>query len=189
MNMKNEKRNSLRALTEGAIMAALAAVLNFLRFEVAPQGGSVDLVFIPLIIYSLRWGCPQGMLAGFVFGTLKAIIDGGIAYGWQSMLLDYSVAYALVALSGLLPRKPVLATVLGAMGCLSALVVSGVLIWSEYMPEIFWGMRMNNIWIYSLIYNGSFVLVNCIIAALVIGILAKTTNLIQAQKPGKQVES
>ena len=176
--MKNKK---MVALTEGALMCALAIVLNFLKLDLGPEGGSVNLVFIPLMLYAIRWGAGWGVLVGVVFGTLKAMIGGGISYGWQSLLLDYSVAYGLVGLTGLIKNKPISASVIGALGCLASFVLSGVLVWGDYLPESFWGLPMANIWIYSLLYNGSFVLVNEIIAAVVLVILKKTTKLVERQ--------
>ena len=173
--------NNLRTWAEGAIMVALAVVLNFFKIDLGPEGGSVNLVLIPLVLYSIRWGCPYGIAAGLVFGTLKAMIGGGIGYGWQSLLLDYSVAFGLVGLSGL-SEKAVPASVIGAAGCLLSFVLSGVLVWGEYLPETFWGLPMANIWIYSLIYNGSFVLCNAIVCAVVLSILARTTGLVSRQK-------
>ncbi len=166
-------------ITEGAIMVATAVVLNFLKLDLGPEGGSVNLVFIPLMVYALRRGTGWGLGAGLVFGVIKAIIGGGIAYGWQSLLLDYAVAYSLVGLAGLLPEKPVLSSVFGALGCLASFVLSGVLIWGQYMPESFYGITMKNVWVYSLLYNGSFVLCNEILAAAVIWFLAKKTRLLK----------
>lgn len=166
-------------ITEGAVIIAAAVVLNFFKLDLGPEGGSVNLVFIPLMVFALRRGVSWGFGAGLVFGVLKAIIGGGIAYGWQSLLLDYAVAYALVGLTGLLPKRPVLGTVMGAAGCLASFVLSGVLIWGEYMPDSFYGLTMKNVWIYSLLYNGSFVLCNEIIAAVVIYFLAEKTKLLK----------
>ena len=155
-----QKNTTTVKITEGAVMVAAAVVLNFLKLDLGPEGGSVNLVFIPLMVYALRRGVGWGMGAGLVFGVIKAIIGGGISYGWQSLLLDYAGVYALVGLTGLLPKMPVLSTVFGAAGCLCSFVLSGVLIWGEYMPETFYGITMKNVWVYSLIYNGSFVLCN-----------------------------
>lgn len=172
----------LRTLTEGAIMVALAVVLNFFKVDLGPEGGSVNLVLIPLVLFAMRWGAAPGVIAGFVFGLLKAMIGGGISYGWQSLLLDYSVAYALVGLAGVLKNRPVASTVLGAFGNLLSFVLSGVLVWGDYLPESFWGMRMTSIWIYSLIYNGSFVICNALICAIVLSVLKKTTKLTQRMR-------
>ena len=167
-------------ITEGAVIIAAAVVLNFFKLDLGPEGGSVNLVFIPLMVFALRRGVSWGFGAGLVFGVLKAIIGGGIAYGWQSLLLDYAVAYALVGLTGLLPKRPVLGTVIGAAGCLASFVLSGVLIWGEYMPDSFYGLTMRNVWIYSLLYNGSFVVCNELIDVIVIAFLARNTKLLKA---------
>ena len=87
----------VRALCEGAIMLALAFVLNMVSkplFANMPQGGSVTLAMFPVLFYAHRWGVGRGLLVGFAYGLLDMIYDGGYAWGWQSMLMDYLVAYA-----------------------------------------------------------------------------------------------
>ena len=111
-----KSKQTTRTLCEGAIMVAMAVVLNFFKFDLFAQGGSMNLLFIPLMVFALRRGPVWGMGAGLVFGVLKAIIGGGIAYGWQSLLLDYALAYALTGLAGLTPKKPVLGTVIFVIG-------------------------------------------------------------------------
>ena len=98
---KNHLR--VRALTEGAIMLALAIVLNYLSkmlFANMPQGGSVTLGMFPLLFYIHRWGLWRGLLLGFVYGLMDMLLDGGYAWGWQSILLDYLVAYTALGLGG-----------------------------------------------------------------------------------------
>ena len=177
----NSKNKNLRALTEGAAMVAAAVVLNFLKVDLFAQGGSINLIFIPLMVYALRWGAGWGVAAGAVFGVLKAIIGGGISYGWQSLLLDYAVAYALVGLAGLMPKKPVLSTVFGTLGALLSFVLSGVIVWGEWMPEAFLGLKMVNIWVYSFLYNGLYTVTNGVLAALVIALLSKRRDLLERQ--------
>ena len=90
-------------------MVAAAIVLNFLRAPtdwLGGTGGSVELTMIPLAVFALRRGWGWGIGAGAVFGTLKCIIGGGIAYGWAALLLDYTAAFAVVGLAGLLPKHP-----------------------------------------------------------------------------------
>ena len=181
--MKNKAMNdNLRALCEGAVMVALAVVLNFFKIDIFPEGGSINLLFIPLMVFALRRGAKWGLAAGLVFGVLKGLIGGGTAYGWQSMLLDYIAAYTLVGLTGLAPKKPVAATALGAAGTLTSFVLAGALVWGEYMPEAFLGLRMVNIWVYSLLYNGIPTALNWLIAAVVIGLLAAKTKLLDRQE-------
>jgi len=175
------KIKNLRALTEGAAMVAAAVVLNFLKVDLFAQGGSINLIFIPLMVYALRWGAGWGVAAGAVFGVLKAIIGGGISYGWQSLLLDYAVAYALVGLAGLMPKKPVLSTFFGTLGALLSFVLSGVIVWGEWMPEAFLGLKMVNIWVYSFLYNGLYTVTNGVLAALVIALLSGRKGILDRQ--------
>ena len=176
-----KSKQTTRTLCEGAIMVAMAVVLNFFKFDLFAQGGSMNLLFIPLMVFALRRGPVWGMGAGLVFGVLKAIIGGGIAYGWQSLLLDYALAYALTGLAGFTPKKPVLGTVIGALGALLSFVLSGVFVWGEYMPDVFLGMAMKNVWIYSFIYNFIYTAFNWLIAAIVIYFLSKKTKLLQPE--------
>lgn len=173
-----KKHQQLRALVETAIFTALALALSYLKIPIGAEfggfGGSVDLVMIPLIICAIRWGAPWGLGAGLVFGTLKFFLAGGTAINWQSMLLDYSVAYMFVGLAGLIRRKPGLAWLSALIGCFARFLIhflSGITIYAEYMEDIF-GLKMTNVWVYSALYNGSYMLPNTVIAILVVGLLA-----------------
>ena len=175
--MKNEK---LRALTECSIFIALSIVLSYVKIPIGLSfggfGGSIDLVMIPLIIAACRWGLGWGLGSGLVFGTLKFFLAGGAAINWQSMLLDYSVAYMFVGLAGLIKRKPRQMWLAALIGCLGRFVIhfiSGVTIYAMYMEDIF-GLPMTNVWVYSALYNGSYMLPNTILAAVVCFVLGRS---------------
>ena len=93
--MSIKKHLHIRALTEGAMLVAAAQVLSFIKLYEFPQGGSVTAAMFPILLYAVRWGLGRGLLAGFTFGTLQLIFDGAYAWGWQSMLLDYLLAFIL----------------------------------------------------------------------------------------------
>ena len=173
-------KNKLRALTECAILVAMSIGLSYLKIPIGLSfggfGGSIDLVMIPLIIAACRWGLGWGLGAGLVFGTLKFFIGGGTAINWQSMLLDYSIAYMFVGFAGLIRRKPRQMWLAALIGCLCRFLVhwfSGVTIYAEYMEDIF-GLTMTNTWVYSALYNGSYMLPNTILAAAVCFVLGRT---------------
>lgn len=96
----NRHSRSTRALVEAALMIALATILGYFRLYRFPQGGSVDFAMVPILIYCLRWGPAWSLSCCFVNGVLQFFLGGGIALSWQSMLLDYVVAYTLVFLCG-----------------------------------------------------------------------------------------
>ena len=175
------KKNDLtRTLTEGAVFVAAAMALSYLKIPVGLAfggfGGSVDLVMIPLLVYAARRGWGWGVTAGLLFGTLKFFLGGGTAVNWQSMLLDYSLAYGAVGLAGLLkntPRPLLLGTLLGCLGRFAIHYISGVTIYAQYMPESFMELTMTTPALYSLLYNGSYMLPNTVLAMLIALLLEK----------------
>lgn len=176
MSNVSKSRTHLRALCEAAIFVAIAVVLNMLRFRILPQGGSINLVLIPLVILSIRWGVGAGLMSGFVFGVIKAIMGSAFAWGWQSLLLDYFVAYTIIGLAGFFrhrANRAVMACVVAGLAQYFVFWLAGVLIWGEWMPEEFLNMPMTNPGIYSLIYNGTYMIPNILISAVAIGLLAK----------------
>ena len=175
--MKNKK---LITLCEGAVMAALALALSYIKIPTGLAfggfGGSIDLVMIPLIVYAVRRGTLQGLAAGLVFGTLKFFLAGGVALNWQSMLLDYSLAYMFVGFAGLVRGRRGQFPLGALVGCAARFVIhfiSGVTIYAQYMPEEFLNMVMVSPAVYSVLYNGTYMLPNTVIAVAAAALLAK----------------
>ena len=173
------KNNSLRPLCESAVFTALALALSYLKIPTGMAfggfGGSIDLVMIPLILCAVRWGLGWGLGAGLVFGTLKFFFAGGSAISWESMLLDYSLAYMMVGLAGVLKgqdRMAWLAALIGCLGRFAIHFISGVTIYAEYVSPIF-GWEGSSATIYSILYNGSYMLPNTVIAVLALALLQK----------------
>jgi len=164
-------KNKVRCLCEGAVAVAMALVLSYLKIPLGAGfggfGGSVDLVMLPLIVFAVRWGLGWGLGAGLIFGTLKFFLAGGVALNWQSMLLDYSLAYMAVGFAGLFRRRTHGLVTGGLTGCLARFGIhflSGVTIYAQWMPETFLERTMTSVWQYSLLYNGTYMLPNTILA-------------------------
>ena len=172
-----KKNLTLRALTEGAIFVALAQVLSYLKLWEMPWGGSVVLAMVPIVLYAVRWGIVPGLLAGFVFGILQFVFDGGFAIGWQSIIGDYLLAFTAIGLAGLVIREKngaiYTGTVIGGLARFLVHYVVGATIWAEYMPEEFFGMAMKSPWFYSLLYNIAYMGPNIIITLVIFLILNK----------------
>ena len=178
------KRNTTRMLTEGAIFVALAHILDYFKLFDFAWGGSVSLLMIPIVIYALRWGVAQGLLAGFVLSLLQVTIGGGVVISWQSIVLDYIGGFTLLGLGGLFHKNKygfVLGSLAAGVGRFVAVYISGATIWAVYMPETFFGITMTTPWFYSLLYNGAYILPNTIICIVILAL---------AQKPlGKYLRS
>ena len=166
-------RTRVRMLCEGALLVAAAQILCYVKFLELPNGGSLTPAMFPVLLFAVRWGWKDGLLGGLVLGILQFMFDGGFALGWQSILGDYLLAFTALGLAGVFRgrRWGIFAgTVLGCAGRFLVHYVVGATIWAEYMPEEFLSMTMTSPWLYSLLYNGVYMLPNMVLA-LVIGAL------------------
>ena len=166
-----EKRDLTRTLCEGALFLASALALSYLKIPIGLVfggfGGSVDLVMLPLLVFAAKHGLLWGVGTGLLFGTLKFFLGGGVAVNWQSMLLDYALAYGAVGLGGLLQKskRPLFwGAILGSLCRFGIHYLSGVTIYAQYMPEVFMERTMTSPALYSLLYNGSYMLPNTLLA-------------------------
>ncbi len=168
--MSTKKHLRIRALTEGAMLVAAAQVLSYLKLYTFPQGGSVTPAMFPILLYALRWGMPRGLLAGFAYGSLQLIFDGAYAWGWQSMVLDYLLAFTPLGLAGIFRGKAwgiFPGTLLGCAARFAVHYLSGVTIYRITMPTQIPGFGVfDSAEIYSLVYNGCYMLPCTVIALL-----------------------
>ena len=172
--MKSHMR--VRALCEGAVLVAVAQILSYLKLWEMPWGGSIVLSMVPLVLYAVRWGLGAGLLNGFLFGVLQFMFDGGFAIGWESIIGDYLLAFAVMGFAGLFKGKKngiYWGSLLGTFLRFLVHYVTGATLWAEYMPDEFFGMTMTSPWIYSALYNGSFLLLSLVLTLVVVAILQK----------------
>ena len=189
-----------KTLVSTAVLTALSIVLSFVILYEMPMGGSVTLAcMLPIMLVSLRYGCKWGLGAAFVtalFQLLQAVMHANVfpyCETWQSLVLcilfDYLVPFTVIGLAGLF-RKVSLGRVrnFGAYAGMLAVFlarfcchfVTGVVIWGQWAPE---GMGK---YFYSLAYNGSFLLFECIITMVLGVILLETPQLRRFMQTEKQ---
>lgn len=177
-NVQNQPRRrrsfSTRCLAEAAVMVACAQILSYIKLLELPNGGSLTPAMFPMIFFAVRWGLKPGLLAGFTFGLLQLIFDGAYAWGWQSMLLDYLVAFTPLGLAGLFKGRKWGVFAGTVAGCFCRFVVhyiSGVTIYKILEPTELMGTTFSNPGFYSLVYNGSYMLPNTILALAIAALL------------------
>lgn len=86
---------SIRDISEIGILSALAIALQFIKIQVGPDGGSINLGLVPLSLIALRHGPTKGFIAGgLVYGIITCITDG---YGFQTYPFDYLIGFGSIA--------------------------------------------------------------------------------------------
>lgn len=180
--MSNTANRKIVILAEGAIMTAMSialfAVSDLLPWPYAYGGGFSIFAQVPIIIYSYRRGIKNGVSAALVLSVYQLLTGlknfawvNGIAAYLIVALADYIIAFGCLgfggAFKGKLKNPATELTVGSIIVCFVRFIchfISGVTIWTDYCPA---DMVVP---VYSLFYNGSFMLAETIIT--VVGVLA-----------------
>lgn len=159
----------------GGISISIAFVLSYIRIFHLPQGGSITPAsMFPLVLYSIIFGPVAGIIAGVAYGLLQLIQDMWVVNIAQ-LLLDYPLAFGCIGLAGLAPNaiknvsfRTSFAIIIAFLGRGLMHTISGTIFFGEYAPE---GVSPL---IYSIGYNGSYIITEMIITLILALILVNT---------------
>lgn len=166
---------------EVAILTALALTLDiipFLNFKLWPAGGSISLAMIPVFIVAFRWGIKGGILSGFLWGALQiAVGQAYILYFWQGFI-EYGFAFAALGFAGIFSKQVHAAIKANDLKATLKYVTYGVWLGGSlrFLAHFFAGATFfavyapegQNPWVYSLIYNSSYMIPCMIICTIAI---------------------
>ncbi|RKQ37305.1 energy-coupled thiamine transporter ThiT [Oceanobacillus halophilus] len=166
-------------LVEVSIFTALALLLDILpiSFKIWAQGGSVSFAMIPVFIVAFRWGIKGGLLSGFLWGVLQ--IATGTAWIMHPVqgFIDYALAFTVLGFAGVFAKQIQHNVKEGNTSAYLMYISLGVFLGSvlrflaHYAAGIvFFGSAVEGqpAWIYSLIYNGSYMLPSFILSAILV---------------------
>ncbi|HIV28481.1 MAG TPA: energy-coupled thiamine transporter ThiT [Candidatus Ornithocaccomicrobium faecavium] len=178
---------STRRLVESAVMIAIGTVLSMFPFS-APWafGGGVTICsMLPLVIIAHRYGTKWGLFTAFVYSVLQLIlgvsnVQFAAGYGFVLavgvLLLDYILAFTVIGLSACFNgviKNHLVSIVVGIVFTFALRFVchflSGWIIWGVITPNEM-GLVAP---LYSLIYNGGYMLPETIITAVVAALTYK----------------
>ena len=189
---KNKSPFDTRTIAMAGVCTALSFVLSYVKFEGAwLQGGSITLVsFLPICLFSYTYGMKKGLIVGFIYGLLQAIQDPFIVHPAQ-FLLDYPIAFSMIALSGLLSDLNVLSNMPRLKFTIGVLltgtfrylchVISGVFAFGAYAAD----EGATNFLTYSAVYN-SYVFIDIALVVVVGIILFSSKSFMHELKKLKQ---
>lgn len=155
-----------RMIAEAGVAIAIAQVLSFITLFHMPQGGSIKAAsMVTLMIFAYRWGGTRGILAGVVYGVLHFLLGFKSSIHYLSIILDYLVAYGVIGVCGYF-KDNIAGLVSGSIIAIAlrwlASVTSGAVVFASYAPQ------GQNPWIYSMIYNASYMIPDGIINIIVL---------------------
>lgn len=175
--MKNKK---LQMLCVCAVMVALSTALSLVKIWNMPWGGSITLLsMLPVALVSVMYGLKQGLFSSFVYACIQLVfgitMDGLLGWGltagmlFACIMLDYIVPFTVIGLAGMFRNK-------GMTGILSGTVVavllrfvshilSGIFVFAS-AGKLWEGFETDNTFLYSLVYNGCYMLPEIILTAI-----------------------
>ena len=189
---------TLRKITETAIMLAVATVLSLIQFT-GPWalGGSITVCsMLPVILIAHRYGTKWGLLTALTYSLLQLMLGlQNVQYAPNAItaigiiLLDYVLAFGVLGFAAVFDgiikdkRTSILVGIIVTMTArLFCHFLSGVIIWEALWPNsLGWAT-----WIWSIAYNGSYMLpemlITCVAAFVLYKPLVKFWNRVPIQK-------
>lgn len=184
-----ENRNeTLKKIVLSAIMIAIGTVLSLDMFKFGEPwllgGGVTFCSMLPLVIVSYIYGCRWGAFTAFAYSLIQLVLGVDNVHQYATsvpmaiaiILLDYIIAYTVIGFAGMfrnvIKNQPV---ALAAGIWVTFFVrfachfITGWVIWDALWPNDL-GMIAP---VYSLYYNGSYMLPEAIITSVVAVILMK----------------
>lgn len=185
--MAKPRNPQLIKLAESAVMLALSIALDFITIWEMPMGGKVTLLsMLPLCLLAVKYGIKTAVPTAFLYSLYQLIT--GLAKGNVfpyittslmvviCVLFDYIVPFTVLGFAGCFKKfKPAKFPEAGALLGIMLVIfirfcchyITGVLIWKQWAPE------GQSPFIYSLIYNGTYLLPEMILTTVAAGILVR----------------
>lgn len=178
--MKNKR---IYILVECAVMLGLAFALSYVKIWQMPWGGAVTLLsMLPLCVVSIRHGVAWGLGTAFCYSWLQ-ILQGGV-FSWgltpgmlvAALFLDYILAFTVIGFAGLFRNLGKAGKICGvAFACVLRFFfhfLSGVILWANVEAfRAFGELFYNQPGLYSLLYNGAYMLPELIFTTIAAALL------------------
>ncbi len=171
-----KQKNKTEILAVTGVALALATVLSLIPIWKQPLGGSVTLLsMLPIVFLSIRYGVKHGLISAFLYSLIQLALGfaelstwGLNAWTWfGAIVFDYIVAFTVLGFAGIWREKSEFMQIMGVIFAMSLRFVShfisGVVFFAMWMPE-----GWSNPYIYSICYNGAYMLPEIIITCVVL---------------------
>ena len=179
--VKGRKQYDAKKLAFAGVTLGLSFVLSLFKVSPVPNGGSVTAAsFVPVLIYTYVYGVSEGLLVGIAMGLFNFATSPYILTP-MTFVLDYLLAFASIGVMGLAKKFTKKVTFNVVLGTVAVYVVrfvfhlfSGIIYFAQ---DAVWmalpGWAVSNGFVYAFIYQCIYLPADCIIAAVVLCLLAK----------------
>jgi len=161
---------TVRALTYSAVLIAAGSLLSLVKVYQMPQGGTVSafsMLCVALIGYF--FGARVGIVAAVTYGFLQLVLGDFYFVHPIQLILDYPLAFGALGVSGFFRDKKyglITGYLIGVSGRLLYSFLSGAVYFGEYAPE------GQNVFIYSFVYNLSYMGPEAVITVIILAVPA-----------------
>ena len=172
--------NTVKKLVFSAMGIALSIAASYIKVWEMPMDGSITLLSMLFICLIGYWFGPKyGITAGIAYGILQFVLDPYML-SLPQVLFDYPLAFGALGMSGFFSNRKYglqLGYIAGVLGRFFFSTLSGVFFFAAYAPE---GM---NPWVYSSLYQGSYLGAEGAITLILISIppVTKALNAVKQQ--------
>ncbi|MCZ0717244.1 energy-coupled thiamine transporter ThiT [Aerococcus kribbianus] len=142
--------SKLNVWIEAALAAVISLIISFIPIQIGPSFG-ISLGVVGIFIVSFRRGIGVGILAGFIWGTLKVITGTADILTPVQGLLEYLFAFGFGGLAGIFAQQvqtavknkrtvylltyTALATFVAMAAQYFIHFLAGIFFWSQFAPE------------------------------------------------------
>ena len=177
---KESKPLSTKQLVFSAAAMALSIVTSMIKFFDLPMGGSITLFSMLFIVLIGYWYGPTvGIMTAVAYGLLQFVIEP-VFYSVPQMIVDYPLAFGALGLSGFFQNSKhglIKGYIMGVLGRYVFAFLSGLLFFAAYAEGS--GMSAP---VYSLAYNGFYLIPEAIVTLIIIAIPAVDKALKHVKK-------
>lgn len=165
-NGKRNVRLSNKQLAFSAMAMALAVVTSMLKLFEFPMGGSVTLFSMLFVVLIGYWfGSGAGLMTAIAYGFLQLILEPYIIHPLQ-LVVDYILAFGALGLSGIFSNRKhglLIGYWVAVFGRFAFAFLSGMIFFGSVAAD--YNMSIP---VYSLVYNGSYLLAEGLLTTILI---------------------
>lgn len=163
---KNKTREIVLMSFYIALFIVFEVAGNMIVFFKMPQGGSLGISTIPLLLASYHLGWKKGLYIGLLSVVLQFMTGVIYSPNLLGFLLDYVLAFSIYGLASIFPNRKWFysGVIITNLSRLLFSTISGVIVWKTT-------------WIASFVYNAYFMIPTMLLGVIMIPILIDVLHI------------